>query len=233
MIDVADTLARNQERLDRLLKSPGVVKARARRLERRGRSIGRRLWRMAMGVLAVIVAALAIGTFVMPLGFAGLMLTIFSAILVMLFLARYPKSRDPTLEALPQTELKAIPAHVEDWLDSQRRLLPAPAAREVDRIMVQLDQLSPELAKLNPQSQLADDARRLIGDHLPRLVKTYAEVPASHRSGAEATAQLRDGLKVVGDEISRLGDNIARQSLNQLEVEGRFLETRYKGDREA
>ena len=78
----------------------------------------------------------------------------------------------------------------------------------------------------------ADDARRLIGDHLPRLVRSYAEVPASHRATPEATAHLREGLQVVGSEIERLTTDIARERLRALETEGRFLESRYGGKKE-
>ena len=94
--------------------------------------------------------------------------------------------------------------------------------------MAQLDRLSPELAKLNPASPMADEARRLIGDHLPRLVRTYSEVPVTHRATPEATQRLREGLKVVSNEIVRMTDSIARDSLDALEVEGKFLESRYE-----
>jgi hypothetical protein len=130
-------------------------------------------------------------------------------------------------EALPQVALSALPAQVEDWLETQRKALPAPAVREVDRIMAQLDQLSPQLKKLDPTSPMAEDARRLLGDHLPRLVKSYAEVPVTHRTSAEAQAHFRDGLKVVGGEIDRLTSDLARERLKALETEGRFLESRY------
>ncbi|MBS3960494.1 MAG: hypothetical protein KGZ61_01475, partial [Sandarakinorhabdus sp.] len=106
---------------------------------------------------------------------------------------------------------------------------PAPAVREVDRIMAQLDALSPQLKKLDPASPMAEDARRLLGDHLPRLVRSYAQVPATHRASPEASAHFREGLNVVGAEIDRMTTTIARESLTALEVEGRFLETRYRG----
>lgn len=223
-------LARYDEWLARTVKSPQQLAVQGRRLGRRTRSAARRLRNMLLGAIAIMLAALLWGAFVAPLGFGGILLAVLAVLAVMLLLARFPRERQPTLEKLPEVPLDALPAKVEAWLEGQRPALPAPAAREMDMVMAQLERLSPQLARLDPASATADDARRLIGDHLPRLVRSYAEVPASHRATPEATGHLRDGLKLVGAEIGRLTDEIARDRLNLLETEGRFLESRYRGD---
>jgi len=229
MPETREALARYDEWLARTVKSPDAIAVHARRLERKTRSIGRRLRNMLLGALAVVLSAFMFGMFVAPLGFLGIVVTALAAMSMMVFLSSWPREREPTLEKLPETPLAALPAQVEDWLETQRKALPAPAVREVDRIMAQLGALSPQLKKLDPTSVMAEDARRLLGDHLPRLVRSYAEVPQTHRASPEASAHFRDGLKVVGTEIDRMTTTIARESLTALEVEGRFLETRYKG----
>ena len=232
MPETREALARYDEWLARTMREPGALpetlKHQTRRLQRKTRSVGRRLRNMLYGAFAVVLAAVLFGVFVAPIGFAGILLTVLAAMCVMVFLSSWPKERAPTLEALPQVALPALPGQVEHWLEGQRLALPAPAARDVVRIMAQLNQLAPQLKTLEPASPLAEDARRLIGDHLPRLVRTYAEVPARERGSAEATGHLREGLKVVGAEIDRISTTIARESLSALEVEGRFLESRYK-----
>jgi hypothetical protein len=229
MPETRDALARYDEWLARTMKSPDAIAVQTRRLERATRSVGRRLRNMLFGAFAVVLAAFLYGNLVAPLGFLGLVVTFLAVLCVMVLLSSWPREPEPVLEKLPEVPLKALPAQVETWLEGQRRALPAPAVREIDRVMAQLDQLSPQLARLDPASPMAEDARRLVGDHLPRLVKSYAEVPATHRGSAEATGHFREGLKVVGQEIDRLTTTIARDSLAALEVEGRFLETRYKG----
>ncbi len=221
-------LARYDEWAARALKTPDQISVTTRRLERKTRAAGRRLRNMLFGVFAVMLAAFLYGNIVAPLGFLGLMVTMFAAICVMVLLSSWPRVREARLESLPEASLTALPAEVDHWLESQRRLLPPPAARDIDSIMAQLDRLAPELAKLDPASPMADDARRLVGDHLPRLVRTYVEVPATHRATPEATARLREGLKVVGSEIERMTTTIAKASLDALEVEGKFLENRYQ-----
>lgn len=225
--ETRDALARYDEWLARTLKSPEAIAAGARRVERKARHVGRRLRNMLLAAAAVVIGALLFGAFVAPLGFGGVVATILLALCAMVLFSIWPPIPEPTLETLPQVPLNALPAQVEDWLEGQRRLLPPPAVREVDRILSQLHQLAPVMARLEPGSPLAEDARRLIGDHLPRLVKTYAEVPPSHRATPEATGHLREGLKVVGTELDRLSAALARDSLTALEVEGRFLESRW------
>lgn len=225
--ETREALARYEEWVARTVKSPDAIAHQARRVGRSARSVGRRLRNMVFGIFAVVLAAFLYGNLVAPLGFLGLVLTLMAALVVMVIFANWPGERAPQLEKLPEAPLNALPAQVEEWLSHQQRALPAPAARDVDRIMAQLDRLAPELKTLDPASPEADDARRLIGDHLPRLVKSYAEVPATHRATPEATAHLREGLKVVGGEIDRLTADLARERLRALETEGRFLESRY------
>jgi hypothetical protein len=225
--ETRDALARYDEWLARTMKSPDAMAVQTKRLKRGVRSVGRRMRNMALGVLVVLVAAILYGTLVSPLGFVGVMVTAMVAMCVMVLLSSWPGAPAPRLEKLPDAPLAALPAQVEGWLEAQRPALPAPAAHEVDRIMAQLDRLAPELKQLDPATPQADDARRLLSDHLPRLVKSYAEVPVTHRTSAEAQGHFRDGLKVVGSEIDRLTSDLARERLKALETEGRFLESRY------
>ncbi len=229
--ETREALARYDAWLARTVKSPEAMKARARRIERKTRAVGRRIRNMLLGAFAVVLAAVVYGGFIGPLGFGGVMLTILAAFVIMAVLTSWPRERSPTLEALPEVPLKALPAQVEDWLEGHRALLPAPVTAEIDRIMTRLDLITPQLAKLDAGHPMADDARRLIGDHLPRLVKSYAEVPATHRATPEATRHLKEGLKVVAAEIDRINGSIARESLTALEVEGRFLENRYQPEK--
>lgn len=221
-------LARYDAWAARFIKDPDQVTIQARRLERKTRSVARRMRNMLLGAFGVMLAAFLFGLFVAPLGFAGIVVTVLGAILAMVLLSGWPKELAVKPEAMAQVPLPALPQQVDQWLEGQRRMLPPPAARDVDHIAAQLDRLAPELARLDPQSVMADDARRLLGDHLPRLVETYRQVPATHRATPEATTRLREGLRVVSDELERMSRDIARDGMDRLEVEGRFLESRYK-----
>lgn len=225
--ETRDALARYDAWLERTSRASDTVARKARRMERGARHVGRRLRNMAFAVLAVLVGAFLYGNLVAPLGFLGVMITFLAAICAMLVFANWPARPAPKLERLPAAPLGTLPAQVEGWLEAQRPALPPPAAREIDLVMSQLDRLAPELKQLDPATPEAEDARRLLSDHLPRLVKSYSEVPATHRATAEAQTHFRDGLRVVGSEIDRLTQALATERLRALETEGRFLESRY------
>ncbi|WP_430991305.1 hypothetical protein, partial [Escherichia coli] len=70
-------------------------------------------------------------------------------------------------EQLTQVPLKALPLMTEQWLDTQRKLLPAPAQTLVDGIGVKLETLSPQLATLDEREPVAAEVRKLIGEQLP------------------------------------------------------------------
>lgn len=231
MADLDEILARNEERLERLRRDPRVKALTRRRRRARKRARMARLGRMLAGGAAVAFAAFLFGLIVQPLGFAGTMLTLLAIALAVVLLAIFPRARSVDVPAAARTDLTALPGQVEHWLDSQRRLLPAPASRQIDAILLQLDVLGPQLAMVPPASKEAQDARLLLADHLPRLVETYKSVPQAYRGETQpANGQLIEGLGVVAGELDRLSRALAREQLTALEVEGRFLEQRYRGD---
>jgi hypothetical protein len=92
--------------------------------------------------------------------------------------------------------------------------------------------MQPYLAKIDPNAPLAGEARRLIGEHLPRLVNSYLGVPASAReANPEIAKRLIGGLGIVAAELQRLCEQLSRDEMLNFETQGRFLETRY-GDQE-
>ncbi len=219
--------------LERLRESPEVQQARTLRLKRKARNLVKRFVRVVAGMFAVALGSLIFSQTVMPLGVFGFVVVVpLLMLLVALVLARWPRTRVEDEIALARTALPALPPRVEEWLDSKRPALPAPAKAEVDRILLQLDTLAPQLAKLPSGSPEAQDARRLMAEHLPRLVESYEAVPVRVRSrDREANRQLTDGLRVVGEELERLNLRLASEQLDALEIEGRFLESRYRSGR--
>jgi hypothetical protein len=127
--------------------------------------------------------------------------------------------------------LGTLTSEAEDWLLRQRPRLPGRAAPPIDAILLRLHDMQPHLAALDPNAPLAGEARRLIGEHLPRLVDSYLGVPPTARdSNPQIARQLIDGLGIVAGELQRLCEEVSRDSLLSFETQGRFLETRYGKD---
>ncbi|MFA6122223.1 MAG: hypothetical protein WCS75_05385 [Sphingomonas sp.] len=229
MTDVDRQIARAGELLERTRAGREALAKR----RRQGTGIARRLTLAASADLAIVVAAIAIGWFV-PLGMGGALLVGALLVAVTLFLLFATLTPTVRVEQLTQVPLKVLPLMTEQWLDTQRKLLPAPAQTLVDGIGVRLETLSPQLASLDEHEPVAAEVRKLIGEQLPELLKGYAKVPPPlrgvARNGKSPDAQLADALKLIDDEIGEMSAQIAQGDLDSLETRGRFLEIKYRDE---
>lgn len=126
-------------------------------------------------------------------------------------------------------ELAGLPGEAEDWLLDRRLILPVEAREPYDSILSILGDLPPHLAGLEPNSTLAWDARRLIGEHLPGLVETWARLPTIARDrDPEAKVRLLAGLATLETELADLCREASRDTRMWLETQERYLESRYR-----
>ncbi len=231
MTDVDRQIARSSEYLDRTRERSASLNARRRK--RQGTEIMTRVGRIAAADIAIIIAAIVVGWFV-PLGIGGAMLVMGALIAATLLLAIFPLTPDVKPEALAQTPLKQLPLKTEQWLETQRPALPAPAQTLVDGIGVRLEGLAPQLQTLDEQEPAAAEVRKLVGEQLPELLKGYARVPTAlrgvERNGKTPDQQLADGLRVIDDQIAGMSAQLAEGDLNLLATRGRFLEIKYRED---
>uniref|UniRef100_UPI0035C9D2CC hypothetical protein n=1 Tax=uncultured Sphingomonas sp. TaxID=158754 RepID=UPI0035C9D2CC len=229
MTDVDRQIARAGELLDRTRSERRALATR----RRQGTAIARRVAMAASADLAIVVAAIAIGWFV-PLGMGGALLIGLLLIAVTAFLLFATLTPPVRVEQLTQVPLKALPSKTEQWLDTQRKLLPAPAQTLVDGIGVKLDLLTPQLAGLSEEEPAAAELRKLIGEQLPELIKSYGKVPSAlrgvARNGKSPDAQLADGLRLIDGEIAEMSEQIAQGDLDSLATRGRFLEIKYRDE---
>ena len=193
-----------------------------------------RLKRMILAAVLVVVGAAVVG-FVMPLGSSGLLI-VMGLLLACLLFAFVPATATVTPAKLGETDLKALPLKTEIWLESQRKLLPAPAMPILDAIGSRLETLAPQLATLNPQEPAALEVRRLLSDHLPELVTGYQSIPAplrgQPRNGRVPDAQLVEGLSVIEQEIATMTQQLASGDLDKLAAHNRYLEIKYQEAKE-
>ncbi|WP_109809045.1 hypothetical protein [Sphingosinithalassobacter portus] len=229
--DVDRQLARSSEFLDRTRERYGSLSKRARK--RRDAEILKRLGRIAGADFVIVIAAMVFGWFV-PLGMGGALVVMALLIAATLAFAVFPLVEPPSAEKLVQVPLKALPLRTEQWLETQRPALPAPARTLADSIGVKLETLSPQLAELSEESPAANEVRKLVGEQLPELVKGYQRVPeplrAVERNGRTPNQQLEDGLKLIDDEIAQMSAQLAEGDLDLLATKGRYLQIKYQGD---
>ncbi len=228
-LEASRALRRAEDVLDRYAGSPEARAAQLRRVERAAGELGRRAGRatLATGAAGVGLAAygLATGGIGVPLMLAALfgLPALFGGI--MLLPTR--KGLDP--ERMAQTPLDRLAPVAEEWLLKRRALLPRPAQLQLDRVLARLHDLGPQLATLAPNSIEAAEARRVIGESLPRLVNSWAAVPAAARAGdPQVDAALETGLASLAAALADLSQRLASGRVKDLAVESRYLESRYR-----
>ena len=121
---------------------------------------------------------------------------------------------------------------VEEGLADRIDELPTRALPAADAIIARLGELQPHLSELEPNSLAAGDARRLICEHLPRLVDTYLELPPSARSpAADSSRRFVESLELVAEELDHLLETCCRDKQLSFDTQHRFIETRYRDHR--
>jgi hypothetical protein len=225
----SDLIISKAEELMRRASPEGRAAAR-RRYERRKARAARMMRRMFFATLAILVGAIVWGM-ISPIGAGGVMAVALAVILAWVGVILFTAEPVAKAEELPQVPLKALPQRTEQWLESQRPALPAPANRLIDQIGVRLEGLAPCVQNLDEREPAAAEVRRLVGEELPELVRGYQRVPQQlRRQGPDA--QLVEGLRVVESELGRMTEQLASGHLDQLATQGKYLELKYRGDPE-
>ena len=213
-------------------RTPAAAGARRRDYGRSARAVGKRLANMGMAIAALIVATIGFGFFVGPIGLGGLFIVALAIVAILILFSVLPTEpkRVAYSEQLPT---KAVVRQLDSLLSNQRTALPAPAARRVDAISAQLPLLESRLAEVDVLDPLAQDARRLMGKHLPELIDRYERVPSAYRherdgEGLTVDERLVAGLDAANTALGEIGAKLAREDLSAFETQGRFIESRYK-----
>jgi len=154
---------------------------------------------------------------------------VFSTWAAILFVAFRRKSP----RVIAKSDLPQLPARADEWLQTQRASLPAEAQSQIDAIALRLEALSPQLQALDPHAPVALEARRLLSEELPELVRGYQKIPAALQrvplhGGPSPNGQLVQGLATIDEAIARMHEGLAAGDLRALAVQQRFLESKYK-----
>ncbi len=235
MADPDEIVARNDARLRRLAIGEAAQVARARRRQRSAEALGKRVLRAGGIGAAIILAIILWGLIIGPIGTTALVLAVLGGAVAMALAAlSVGTPAEPT--RLGEDVPAALPAATDAWLDRRRADLPRLAAPQVDAISARLATLETQLARVPAGDPVAQDVSRLLARHLPELVEKYTRVPAEQRGrtlesdGRSLDTALIDGLRIVEEELARASDSLAEADRDAVVVQGKFLESRYKGD---
>jgi hypothetical protein len=210
----------------------GVARDAARR-ERQRLNAGLKSRAIRVGVAIGVISLLTIIVgLIMPIGMFGFLAAVGLAIGVAALLAFVPG---------PESAAKAPPADLpngemvqrfDSYIYRSRAALPAPAQSELDAISAALPSLKQTLERVDALDPNAQDARRLMSQHLPGLIDRYRQVPQNYRAerdgdGVSVDERLVEGLAAGRGALAEITEKLVRSDVMAFETQGRFIKSRY------
>ncbi|HWT12064.1 MAG TPA: hypothetical protein VN231_04865 [Allosphingosinicella sp.] len=216
----------------RTVGSSAAREAHKRRAQRKLAELVRRLRRSGLLLVGLLAALIGYSLFVAPIGLLTWLVAIPTVFLIAFMALFWPTRRRPTeARAAAPVPLDELAARAADGLLDRRRELPGRALAAADSIVARLHELQPQLGRLEADPLLEGEARRLICEHLPRLVDAYLALPPSARApGDEASLRFAESLGTVAREFDHLLEQCCRDRHLDLETQHRFIESRYRDD---
>jgi len=229
-------IARFDEVMNRIDRTSVSRAASDRVMSRSLRSWGRRALNIGVALFLLMVATVVAGLVVDGIGLTGLFVVSVLTVLILVFFSVWP-SEPKELKLDEKMPNRAVVQQLDSYLVRNRRALPPPAASRIDAISAQLPLLESKLGEVDPLDPLAQDARRLMGKHLPELIERYERVPAQYRhepdgEGLTVDQRLVAGLDAANAALGDIGSKLARQDRDAFDTHGRFIESRYRDDAE-
>ena len=193
-----------------------------------------RFRRALIAVAGVVLATIAAGWVLNGIGLGGLFLAVIGAMVIGGVLLSYPRMTVPEPDQLAQGSLRSIVGKTELWLESQRLALPAPAVGLIDHIGVQLDALGLQLDRIGEDQPGTTEIRKLVGEDLPGLVRTYTAIPPHLRAeprpgGGSPDSALAESLTRISGEIDSMTRQLASGTIDELAIKARYLDYKYGG----
>lgn len=196
--------------------------------------LARKLTHGGIAIAAILAVMIVVGLVVDGIGLTGLFIAAAVMLAAILFIGFRP---EPAAKPVPafseEMSNKAVVQRLGTFLSRHRGQVPAAAGQRISAIQAQLPMLEAQLADMPLLDPLAQDARRLAGQHLPELIERYERVPAQYRreregDGLSVDERLVAGLDAAKVAIDDLGRRMSKQEMDEFETQGRFLESRYQ-----
>lgn len=148
------------------------------------------------------------------------------------FIARISKALrgEPARVLPPLPATPAIPLVVVDYEDAR---IPGSAKDRIRRIQACIHEVETALAREDMPGFSRVDIDQMREQHLPKLVKSYIDIPEAHRSeifrktGKSASFILNDSLEQMQAKIDAILRGLAQKDIDAFNNNIRFVDQRY------
>lgn len=213
--------------------------ARRRDYERTMEGVGKRLLQVGLAVGGISIAAVVAGLLIPGgIGMFGFLAAVGLAVAVAAVTLFWPRAPQVMQKLDPALSNAQVASRFDSFLVRQRPALPPPAQVQVDAIHTMMPDFQKVISRIEKNEPEAQEARRLMSNHLPGLIERYHQVPQGFRDsidgeGMTVDERLADGLSAGRKALEELGQRLARKDMAALEAHGRFMKSRYGDEDEA
>ena len=124
----------------------------------------------------------------------------------------------------------SLPPVIIDYEDER---IPSPAKDRIRRILACLQQVEAAMGRETIPGFSRVDIEQMRSHHLPKLVKSYIDIPAAHRSeifrktGKSASFILNESLDKMQGRIDEILRNLAQHDIDAFTQNTQFIGQRY------
>jgi hypothetical protein len=111
--------------------------------------------------------------------------------------------------------------------------IPSGARRKIDGILAALTEVEAMMDREQVQAVSRTEIELMQGEHLPKLVQSYIDIPAAHRAeifrktGKSASFILEESLDAMQGRIDEIARNLAQHDLDAFASNAAFISRRY------
>jgi hypothetical protein len=122
------------------------------------------------------------------------------------------------------------PAHGVNYDDER---VPTPARKKIAEILAALEEVAAMMDREQVQAVSRTEIELMRDEHLPKLVKSYIDIPAAHRTeifrktGKSASFILEESLDTMKGRIDEIARNLAQHDLDAFSSNAAFISRRY------
>jgi hypothetical protein len=133
----------------------------------------------------------------------------------------------------PAPALPPAPTPHQPAFDYNDESIPSGARRKIDGILAALAEVEAMMDREQVQAVSRTEIELMQGEHLPKLVRSYIDIPAAHRAeifrktGKSASFILEESLDAMQGRIDEIARNLAQHDLDAFASNAAFISRRY------
>lgn len=130
----------------------------------------------------------------------------------------------------PAPSAPPAPAHGVDYNDER---VPSPARKKIAAILAAFEEVAAMMDREQVQAVSRTEIELMRDEHLPKLVKSYIDIPPAHRTeifrktGKSASFILEESLDTMKARIDEIARNLAQHDLDAFSSNAAFISRRY------